>query len=73
MNATIIINLTPEQIKQLQPLAQDLLNHFEETGERQMFAGQVLTASNGEFHRVKFGLIPPSQSEAIEQIRGLNH
>lgn len=71
MSKTVTINLTPEQIEQLRPLAQDLFDRFEETGKRVMFVGQVITTEDDEFDRVQFGLIPSDQSEEIERIRGL--
>lgn len=66
----VIINLTNEQIRELQPLADELYNHWLETDERQMFVGQVITDRGTDFKRVVFGLVPSDQSEEIERVRG---
>ena len=70
-STTIMINLTKEQVAKLKPLVADW-PQWRADDNRVMFAGQVLTAADGTFHRVKFGIIPANQALEIEKIRGLD-
>lgn len=69
MSDTVTIELTVEQIKALRPLIADW-SKWCECNEPVMFAGQVITDSNGFFHSVKFGIIPHEQAMKITEIRG---